>query len=218
MADEQKSLSPADLGLRSHRETEDWHFRHDTYSTEKSGVLLYDPALLERLDPSKFKGVYKNGVSPLSPGENLRIRPLCADDYEKGYLSLLSQLTSVGDVSKDEFLERFNKMKASDDTYYVTVIEDVNSGAVIGSASLVKEQKFIHNCAARARIEDVVVSDLYRGKQLGKVLIDVLVAMAPILNCYKISLECKDDLVKFYGLFGLEATPGENFMQRRFFD
>ena len=46
------------------------------------------------------------------------------------------------------FPERFNKMKASDDTYYVTVIEDVNSGAVIGSASLVKEQKFIHNCAA----------------------------------------------------------------------
>lgn len=30
--------------------------------------------------------------------------------------------------------------------YYVVVIEDVNSGKVIACASLVVEQKFIHNC------------------------------------------------------------------------
>lgn len=31
--------------------------------------------------------------------------------------------------------------------YYVIVIEDVNSGKVIACASLVVEQKFIHNCS-----------------------------------------------------------------------
>jgi len=31
--------------------------------------------------------------------------------------------------------------------YYVVVIEDVNSGKVIACASLVVEQKFIHNCS-----------------------------------------------------------------------
>jgi glucosamine-phosphate N-acetyltransferase len=44
----------------------------------------------------------------------------------------------------------------------------VNTGEVIGSATLLLEQKFIHNCAKRGRIEDVVVDDRYRGKQLGK--------------------------------------------------
>lgn len=37
-------------------------------------------------------------------------------------------------------------MKASGD-YYVIVIEDKNTGKVIGSATLVTEQKFIHDCA-----------------------------------------------------------------------
>jgi hypothetical protein len=43
--------------------------------------------------------------------------------------------------------ETFSKMKNSPNMYYVTVIEDTNTGAVIGSATLLLEQKFIHNCA-----------------------------------------------------------------------
>lgn len=49
-------------------------------------------------------------------------------------------------------LARFNKMKACDDTYYVTVIEDLRTGQIIGSATLVKEQKFIHRASSVRRI------------------------------------------------------------------
>jgi glucosamine-phosphate N-acetyltransferase len=38
-------------------------------------------------------------------------------------------------------------MKACRETYYITVIEDVTQGVVIGAATLVIEQKFIHSCA-----------------------------------------------------------------------
>lgn len=38
-------------------------------------------------------------------------------------------------------------MKATPNTYYIVVIEDLNKGQVIGSATLLVEQKFIHNCA-----------------------------------------------------------------------
>lgn len=31
--------------------------------------------------------------------------------------------------------------------YYVVIVEDLNGGEVVGSATLVVEQKFIHNCA-----------------------------------------------------------------------
>lgn len=52
--------------------------------------------------------------------------------------------------------------------YYVTVIEDLRTNQIIGAATLVTEFKFIHECALRARLEDVVVNNTYRGKQLGK--------------------------------------------------
>ena len=46
------------------------------------------------------------------------------------------------------FSDRFYKMKACADTYYIVVIEDKSTGQVIGSASLIKEQKFIHSATA----------------------------------------------------------------------
>ncbi|CAG5134444.1 unnamed protein product [Candidula unifasciata] len=179
---------------------------------------LFDPRILLRLDPSKFKAGYKNGVSPLHPGEHLHIRPLSIGDYEKGYLDLLKQLTAVGDVSKEDFIGRFSQMKSCEDTYFIVVIEDLKSGQIIGSATLVKEQKFIHHVSSRGRVEDVIVSDLYRGQQLGKILLDVLVALSQDLGCYKVSLECKDKNVEFYTQFGFQKTEGQNFMQLRFFD
>merc|ERR1712083_1124436 len=60
---------------------------------------------------------------------------------------------------------------ACKDTYYVVVIEDVNLARVIGAATLVVEKKFIHSCGLVGRLEDVVVSDVYRGKQLGKLVV-----------------------------------------------
>lgn len=32
-------------------------------------------------------------------------------------------------------------------SYYIIVIEDMSTGKIIASATLVAEQKFIHNCA-----------------------------------------------------------------------
>lgn len=47
-------------------------------------IYMYDSAIYNKLDKSKFKAEYKNGVTPLNPGENFIIRPLCISDYDKG--------------------------------------------------------------------------------------------------------------------------------------
>lgn len=144
------------------------------------------------------------------------IRPLRTTDYDKDFIPLLGQLTEVGAVDKEQFLRTFRSMKASGG-YYIVALEDPKCGRIIGCATLVVELKFIRNCARRGRIEDVVVADEYRGKQLGKLLIKVLVQMASYLNCYKLSLECKDQLIPFYESLGFKREPGNaNSLNMRF--
>ncbi|KAI5705741.1 hypothetical protein M8J76_014218 [Diaphorina citri] len=174
---------------------------------------LYDRTLLTQLDYSDFSSQFKQKI--VNPGrdlfcDSLIVRPLHSTDYDHGFLEILKQLTSVGDISKDLFQKRFHRMKASQD-YLVTVIEDTRTKQVIGTGSLILEQKFIHECALKGKIEEVVVDDTYRGKELGKLLIAVLVKLAKHFQCYKLTLDCADHMIPFYETFGFQKK--NNFMQ-----
>jgi len=100
-------------------------------------------------------------------------------------------------------------------TYFIIVIVDTNLDQIVASGGLILEQKFIHSAGQRGRIEDIVVSNDYSGKQLGKLLLDTLTLLGKELGCYKISLECKDPLIKFYESFGYLVDPGNNYMVQR---
>ncbi|EFP11296.1 hypothetical protein GCK72_017535 [Caenorhabditis remanei] len=146
--------------------------------------------------------------------ENLKVRPLAKDDFSKGYLELLGQLTAVGDLDQEAFEKRFEAMRVSVPNYHIVVIEDINSQKVVGSASLVVEMKFIHGAGSRGRVEDVVVSSEMRRQKLGAVLLKTLVSLGKSLGVYKMSLECVPDLLPFYSQFGFKDDC--NFMTQRF--
>ncbi|XP_076164333.1 glucosamine 6-phosphate N-acetyltransferase [Ptiloglossa arizonensis] len=163
---------------------------------------LFNASILEQLSLSQIEG--------------LLIRPLKSDDYDRDFLQLLTQLTDVGNVSKEQFLSRFHMMKGTG-SYYIIVIEDMSTGKIIASATLVAEQKFIHNCAMRGRLEDVVVNNKYRGKHLGKLIVKVILQLACYLRCYKLSLDCKDHLIPFYESLGFKREPSNaNYLNIRF--
>lgn len=178
---------------------------------------LYCPEILLRLDFSKSPAKFNPPISAAQPGEEwMVVRPLQRADYDKGFLQLLSQLTSTGNITRKQFDERFTQMKSAGG-YYVTVIEDKRISKIIGAATLTIEQKFIHNCSVRGRLEDVVVNDTYRGKQLGKLIVVTVSLLAQELGCYKMSLDCKDKLIKFYETLGYKLEPGNsNAMNMRF--
>lgn len=177
---------------------------------------LYDPEILTKLDWSKVTHM-KNGVTSATPGEGLRIRPLCKADFDRGFLQLLGQLTKVGDISRSKFNERFDQMKGCPGHYYVTVIEDVHLGQIVGSATLACELKFIRECTKRGRLEDVIVSNEYRGKQLGKLIVTTILLLAQQVGCYKIGLDCKDEMKPFYSSVGFASEKGnDNTMIIRF--
>jgi glucosamine-phosphate N-acetyltransferase len=177
--------------------------------------FLFESSLLKRVDWTNKRAFFKGEISPSNPGNNLKMRALSVQDYDQGYMNLLRQLTVVGDVTKERFEERFRAMKLCPGTYYVAVIEDTTNGQIIGTATLVVEQKFIHSAGLRARIEDVVIIESYRGLQLGKLLVETLTLLSEKLGCYKISLECKDENVKFYESFGYNPD-GQRFLVQRF--
>lgn len=180
---------------------------------------LYDPNLLRKLNFRNSPAKFNPFISATNPGETwLKVRPLQNGDYHRGFLELLSQLTDVGDITESKFLNRFAHMKVSGD-YYVTVIEDTRVNKIIGAATLVVERKFIHGCGLRARLEDVVVNNTYRGKQLGKLIVVTVTLLAHHIGCYKMNLDCKDKLIQFYESLGYVCEPGNsNSMSIRYGD
>ncbi|CAN9506701.1 unnamed protein product [Ophioblennius macclurei] len=177
---------------------------------------LFEPSLLQDLDWSSTTVSFSPPISPSSPGEGLLVRPLCTADFNRGIFKVLSQLTITGDVTAEQFIKNFEHMKRTGD-YYVVVVEDMILGQIVATATLITEHKFIHSCAKRGRVEDVVVSDVYRGKQLGKLLVSTLTLLSKKLKCYKITLECAAKNVAFYEKIGYTASE-EKFMHCRFFD
>uniref|UniRef100_A0A7S3G727 Glucosamine 6-phosphate N-acetyltransferase n=1 Tax=Palpitomonas bilix TaxID=652834 RepID=A0A7S3G727_9EUKA len=141
-------------------------------------------------------------ASDAPSGDSIVLRSLEAGDYEKGFLSILAQLTTVGDISKEKFNEQFERINASKD-YHVVVAE--MEGRIVGSATLLVEHKFIHDCGCVGHIEDVVVDKEIRGKQLGKRLIMELLKRSQADGCYKTILDCAQDNVAFYAKCGLKT-------------
>lgn len=130
------------------------------------------------------------------------IRELEIKDYHKGFLDLLEELTEVGCVSYTQFKARFRNQNS-----VVFVMEDNNT--IIATASIFIERKYIHQCASVGHIEDVVVSNKYRGLKLGQIMIDHLVTYARKQGCYKVILNCEDKNVEFYKKCGFSKSDIE---------
>lgn len=71
-------------------------------------LSLYDPSILLKLDFHRSPAKFNPFISAAAPGEPwMKVRPLQDGDYNRGFLQLLSQLTSVGDVSLPQFLSKW---------------------------------------------------------------------------------------------------------------
>lgn len=67
------------------------------------------------------------------------LRSLRQADYHAGFLECLKVLTTVGDITEEQFAERFEWIRRQDGSYYVLVIED--AGRVVGTGALIVERK-----------------------------------------------------------------------------
>jgi glucosamine-phosphate N-acetyltransferase len=72
--------------------------------------------------------------------ETYTIRALQKGDYAKGFLDCLRVLTTVGDITEEQFNERYDFMNTQGQgAYYLLVIEDRKR--IVGTGALIVEKK-----------------------------------------------------------------------------
>ncbi|KAK9368906.1 acyl-CoA N-acyltransferase [Lipomyces kononenkoae] len=150
--------------------------------------------------------------SKLAPVYSLR--PLQLSDYKAGFLDVLKDLTTVGDITEERFTEQFEYMRARQGEYFVIVIEKVATGEVVGVGTLLVERKFIHECGLVGHIEDIAVAKSEQGKKLGIKIIGALDFIGKKIGCYKNILDCSPHNEQFYVKCGYSNAGFE--MTKRF--
>ena len=137
---------------------------------------------------------------------DIKIREIVETDIENGFLESLDSLRKASDLDKETAREILEKIILNPD-HIIHVAE--KNGKIVGSTTLLIEQKFIHNGGRVGHIEDVVVSKEFEGKGIGMKLVISLLEKAKTMNCYKTILDCKDELIPFYERIGFKQESNQ---------
>jgi len=129
------------------------------------------------------------------------IREIEENDLEKGFLESLDFLRKVSGIDKNKANEILKKIKQNPNHIIHVAVDD---NKIVGSTTLLVEQKFIHDGGFVGHIEDVVVRKDYEGKGIGIKLVMSMLERAKEKNCYKTILDCKDDVKQFYERIGFK--------------
>lgn len=132
------------------------------------------------------------------------VRRIKEADFENGFFETLSNLTTVGDIRINERRRKIINRILGDPNYIIIVAEDQENHTIIGTATLLIEQKFIHNGGKVGHIEDVATRAGYEGMGVGKKIIQRLIEISRDLQCYKIILDCDDKVIGFYEKLGFK--------------
>ena len=135
---------------------------------------------------------------------NFSVSNLKKDDFSLDYFNLLGQLSNIEPekINKNEFNLFIDNLS---ENHMVKVIK--NEDKIIATVTIFKELKILNNFKKVGHIEDVVVDKKFRGLGLGKKLIDI--AKNECIDCYKITLYCKDHNIFFYEKCGFSKNANQ---------
>jgi glucosamine-phosphate N-acetyltransferase len=124
-------------------------------------------------------------------------------DIQESYMSLLSNLTITEFLDSIHFL---NQVKDISKTGHIIVCYMVNGGdiQIIGSGTIFFEPKLIRGARPVGHIEDIVVDPKYRSLGVATSILEKLCDLGKGKNCYKIILDCKEDVAQIYVKSGFE--------------
>ena len=134
------------------------------------------------------------------------IRELEVVDVDEKYFKLLCQLSGEEKSYNWQAVMTFWLKYEDNDDHQVFVYE--REGEVLGTATILVENKLLHYGSRVGHIEDVVVDQNKRLSGVGKALIEKCVEFAKEKCCYKVILDCGEHNVEFYESCGFRAAEG----------
>ena len=134
------------------------------------------------------------------------IRKLRIEDLQNGFLTSLDSLRKASNIDKSKAEEIFRKIDSNPD--YTIAVAEVD-GKIVGSTTLLIEQKFIHQGGLVGHIEDVVVDKNFQGQKIGGKIMTYLLEIAKNQGCYKTILDCTDEVKPFYEKLGFKHIANE---------
>lgn len=132
---------------------------------------------------------------------DILVRELQENDLSNGFLQILNSLNvSLPSLSETQLI--FEKIKSLQNHH---VFVCVKNSKIVGTATLLIEQKFIHNGRKVAHIEDVVVHIDFQKHGVGTALIEFLLDYSKQSGCYKVVLSCLNETKPFYEKIGFTS-------------
>ena len=137
---------------------------------------------------------------------DVKIREIVESDIENGFLESLDNLKTASNLDREIAEDILKKIITNPD--HIIQVAEID-GKIVGSTTLLIEQKFIHEGGKVGHIEDVVVSKEFEGRGIGMKLVVSLLEKAKKMNCYKTILDCKDELIPFYERIGFKEESNQ---------
>jgi glucosamine-phosphate N-acetyltransferase len=121
------------------------------------------------------------------------------DIIKEKYLNLLSELTITSDLDTTIFYQKIiliNQMGC----IIVAYIDNPSSDKfkIIASGTIIIEPKIIRGCKNVGHVEDIVVSQEYRGNVICNDILEMLKTIAREKDCYKVILDCFESFKGVY--------------------
>jgi GNAT superfamily N-acetyltransferase len=124
---------------------------------------------------------------------NIQIDILQKNDYID-YLNLMKQFRPIEyTISFENFCQYYDIIFRNSEIFVARL-----NDKIVGSITVIYDQKFINNYALYAHIEDVVVDEDYRTLKIGSKLIEHVKIRCIEKNCRKCSLVCSKEISSFY--------------------
>ena len=136
----------------------------------------------------------------------LIIRKIIELDLENVFLESLDSLRQTSNLEQNS-ARNILKQILGNENHIIHVAE--LDGKIVGSTTLLVEQKFIHEGGIVGHIEDVVVKKEFEGQGIGMKLVLSLLDIAKKRECYKTILNCEDELIPFYEKIGFKQKSNE---------
>ena len=125
---------------------------------------------------------------------------------KKQYIELLSQLTHTPIITDTDFVNKVNEI-CKIGMIIICYIPNTDI-QIIGSGTIIYEPKIIHGGKSVGHIEDIIVDKNHRNKGIAQNILNMLVKLAKN-TCYKVILDCKEELVDFYSKNGFNKNGNQ---------